>query len=123
MTAGEGAQIFSRESPAGLQVRLGIAPPTDARTTDVLRSMRLALEPPKLPTRICCSRIAVAAADNPRCETDRGVPLGARDYQVRDRYGTPLSTTATQLVYAGVEFSLSGSPPVVDQICVLPRHK
>lgn len=114
LTAGQGALAFGPQSPRGEFIALGAPGNRDPRVL-----LGLSLQPIDRPQAICCQRAAVPPGV--RCESERGVPLGALDFDVINRYGPPNWRSGSRLGYPGIRFALAGSPPRVEEICVVRR--
>lgn len=113
LTAGEGARIFSARTPQGEDLRLGVA----ARADQDL--FGLAVQADAYPPTLCCQQASMRTGA--RCESERGIPLRARQRDVLERYGPPRSYVGLQMNYPGIRFTLDGGTSEITEICVMPR--
>ena len=100
ITRGDGAMVL----PNGPNVRLGSQ---SADGTNLLLVER---------DRVCCP--GPTAKPQPRCVTERQVPLGASRIDIIERYGPPASGSTQELLrYPGIEFTMSGGR--LSKICAV----
>lgn len=100
VTRGDGAMVL----PNGPNVRLGSQSADGTNLVLVERD------------RICCP--GPNANPQPRCVTERQVPLGASRMDIIERYGPPGTGSTQELLrYPGIEFSMSSSR--ISKICAV----
>lgn len=104
MNPGQGATLFNIGGKAEEQLLLGSPAPS---------ATGLVVEGTGTGSRLCCAAVLAL-----RCESSRGLPVGAMASSVRDRHGPPTGTSHDEMRYPGILFRLDPARARVVAICV-----